>query len=138
MPVETTIDRSPRIWPPRLWFGAAGAAVAWALQGFTCFLISTQACKNGTGSWGPLSPIGVRILIGCVSAAYLAVALASCFVSYQNWRSLSDTRSLKNAEGYGREEYMALVGIFVGAIVGVGLIWSGIPPFFCDVCNTFR
>jgi hypothetical protein len=137
MPVETTIHRSPRIPPGRLWFGAAGAAVAWALQGFTCFQLAVQACKDGSGSWGPLSPIGVRILIGGVSLAYLAVALASGFVSYRNWRSLSD-RGVMQAEGYGREEYMALAGMFVGLTASVGLIWSGIPPIFVNVCNTLR
>jgi hypothetical protein len=138
MPVETTADRSPRIPPARLWFGAAGAAAAWALQGFTCFTMAVQACKDGTGSWGPLSPVGVRVLIGCVSLAYLAVALASGFVSYRNWRGLSDGRHLMQAEGYGREEYMALVGIFVGLTASVGLIWASMGPIFCNVCTTYR
>lgn len=138
MPAETTFDRAHRIPAFRLWFGATGAAVAWALQGFTCFLIATQACADGTGRWGPLPPLAVRILIGCVSAAYLAVAAASGLVSYQNWRGLTDARRLAQTEAYGREEYMALAGVFVAATAGVGLIWSGIPPIFCSVCNTFR
>jgi hypothetical protein len=138
MPVETSVDSPPRIPPRRLWFGSVGAAVAWALQGFTCFQIAVEACASGTGYWGPLSPAGVRILIGCVSAAYLAVAAASCFISYQNWKRLTEARGLMEAEGYGREEYMALAGIFVGITAGVGLIWSGLPPIFCNVCNTFR
>ena len=137
MPIETTTNPSQGIPPRRLWFGAVGAAVAWALQGLTCFLISTQACADGTGHWGPLSPVAVQILIGVVSAGYLFIAVASAFVSYRNWRILSDRR-LMEAEGYGREEYMALVGIFVGATTVVGLIWSGIPPFFVSVCNTVR
>jgi hypothetical protein len=138
MPVETSSNQSTRIPPGRLWFGAAGAAVAWALQGFTCFILATQACKTGTGYLGPLSPTLVRVLIGCVSAAYLVVAAASGIFSYKNWRILAQQRKLLEAEAYGREEYMALTGTFVGLTAVVGLIWSSIPPIFFSSCNTFR
>jgi hypothetical protein len=138
MPLETTFDQSQRLSPGRLWFGAAGAAIAWALQGFTCFMISTQACADFTDSWGPLSGTGVRILIGCVTAGYLAAAAAATIVSYRNWRQISDHRRLIDAEGIGREQYMALGGVFVGAASVLGLIWAGIPPIFFNVCNTFR
>lgn len=132
-----TSEQQMHIPPGRLWFGAVAAAVAWALQGFTCFILATQACKTGTGYLGPLGPTAVRILIGCVSAAYLAVAIASCLVSYRNWRSLPH-RPLMQAEAEGREEYMALVGVFVGITAAVGLIWSGLSPIFFTSCNTFR
>ncbi len=122
----------------RLWFGAAGAAIAWALQGFTCFEIAVQACKDGGSSWGSLSGLGVRVLLGVVTAAYLGIASASGVVSYMNWRSLVENRHLFQAEGIGREEYMALTGVFVGAATVLGLIWAGIPPLFLDVCNTYR
>ena len=138
MPTESTYDRPHRIGPVRLWFGAVGGAVAWALQGFTCFTMAAQACKDGPGNWGPFSPTAVRVLIGCVSAAYLAVALAACYISYQNWRALADGRRFMEAEGYGREEYMALAGVLVGLTASVGLIWASIPPIFVSSCNTFR
>jgi hypothetical protein len=137
MPADTISERSPRIPPGRLWFGAVGAAVAWALQGFTCFLLSTQACANGTGHWGPLSGAGVRILLGCVAAAYLAAGVASGWVSYRNWRQLADSRPLLAAEGYGREEYMALAGVIVGVTAGVGLVWAAMAPIFENVCTTY-
>lgn len=138
MPVETTVERSPRIPPGKLWFGATGAAIAWALQGFTCFIMAVQACKTGTGTWGPFSPAAVRILLGGVSLAYLAVALLSGWVSYKNWRSLSEERRLMQTEAYGREEYMALAGIFVGLTASLGLVWSGMGPIFCSVCDIYR
>jgi hypothetical protein len=138
MPVESSYDHSRHIRPARLWFGAVGAATAWALQGFTCFLIATQACANGIGYLHGIPAFGVRVLIGGVTGLYLAIALASTWVSYGNWRTLADHRQLMQAEGLGRQEYMALVGVFVGITSSVGLIWAGIPPFFLDVCNTIR
>ena len=114
------------------------AAIAWAVQGFTCFLISTQECSDGTGSWGPLSGAGVRILLGCVTAGFLAVAAAAGWISYRNWRTLSERRRLMQAEGIGREDFMALAGVFVGAACVIGLIWAGIPAAFLPACSSFR
>jgi len=138
MATEITYDSSHAVPSGRLWFGSAGAAIAWALQGFTCFLISTQACADGTGSWGPLSAGGVRVLIGCVTGGYLAIAAASTFLSYTNWRTLANSRRLIESEAIARDEYMALTGVFVGTACILGLLWAGIPPFFLDACNTAR
>ena len=131
-------DTIQHIPPGRLWFGATGAAVAWALQGFVCFLIATQACGNGSGSWGPLSAVGVRVLIGAVSALFLAIAIASAMVSLANWKMLSEQGHIMEAEGRARENFMALTGVFVGLSSAVGLVWAGIPPIFFEVCNTWR
>jgi hypothetical protein len=138
MSVQTTSDPSQRVRPASLWFGATAGAVAWALQGFTCFEIAVQACADGTGNWGPLSGPGVRILLGCVTLGYLAVAAASGFVSYRNWRTLSNHRQLTHAEGIGREEFMAIAGFFVGAAAVIGLIWAGIPSILIPTCSSYR
>lgn len=138
MNVQTTSGEWEHVPPGRLWFGATGAAIAWAVQGFTCFLISTQACANGRGSWGPLSPLGVRIVLGCVAFGFLSIAAASTLVSYSNWRHLSEQRRLLQDEGLAREDFMSLTGIFVGAACIIGLVWAGIPPIFFEVCNTWR
>ena len=138
MPVETTTETSQRIPPGRLWFGAAGGAIAWALQGFVCFEIAVQACKDGTGNWGPLSGPAVRILLGCVSLGFLVIAAASGYVSYHNWRTLSERRRIMQAEALGREEFMALIGAFVGLAAVVGLIWSGLPAIWIPTCSSYR
>lgn len=139
MPAQTAPpDTIQSIPPGRLWFGATGAAIAWALQGFVCFLIATQACANGRGSWGPLSAGGVRILIGCISAGFLGIAIASAVVSLSNWRTLSQQDQILQAEGRARENFMALTGVFVGLCSAVGLVWAGIPPIFFEACNTWR
>jgi hypothetical protein len=121
-----------------LWFGTAGAGISWALQGFTCFLIATQACANGTGNWGPLPAAGVRIALVCVTLIYLSVAAAAGVVSYRNWRTLSESQRLTQAEGIPRENFMALTGAFVGAASVVGLIWASFPFFLIPVCSSYR
>ncbi len=129
---------SRRIPERRLWFGACGAAVAWALHGFTCFLISTQACQDGRGDLGPLPAGAVRVVLGFVTLGLLGVAVAAGLVSYSNWRRLSEQRSLLEDQALGREDFMALVGIFVSAAFIVGIIWAGIPLIVIDVCVNAR
>ena len=138
MSVETTSGQRRQIPPVRLWFGSTGAAVAWALQGSVCFLIATQACASGTGNWGPLSGPGVRILTGCITIGFLVMAALSGFVSYRNWRTLCGQRRLLDAEGIGRQEFMAIAGVFVGTASVIGLIWAGIPSIFIPTCVNFR
>lgn len=139
MAVETSAtDERRLIGPGRLWFGATGAAVAWAIQGFTCFQIAVQACSGGAGSWGPLSGFGVRLLLGFLTLGFLIVAAAAGITSYRNWRVFSETRDLMQAEGLDWRAYIALAGMFVSVTCVVGLVWAGIPPIFFEVCNTIR
>jgi hypothetical protein len=138
MSLQATSDSTHHIRPASLWFGATAGAIAWALQGFTCFEIAVQACADGSGNWGPLSGPGVRVLLGLVTLAYLAVAAASGFVSYRNWRALANHRRLIDAEGVGREEFMAIAGAFVGVAAVIGLIWAGLPSLLIPTCTSYR
>ena len=122
----------------RLWFGTAAAAAAWALDGFVCFLISTQACKTGAGHLGPLGGPEVRILLGVITLIFLAIAVAGGFTSYSNWRSISEQRSLTHAEAVNREAFMSLIGVFLSVAFVIGIIWAGIPLIVTNVCINAR
>lgn len=138
MYVQSQPASTNHIPPGRLWFGTCAGAAAWAVHGFSSFLISTQACKDGTGSWGPLSSTGVRLLLGGVTVVLLAVAAAGLLTSYRNWRLLSQRRELMRAEGLGREDFMSLIGVFVGVVFLLAIVWAGIPPILVDVCINAR
>lgn len=141
-PMSTQAQSPPnatgRIPQGRLWFGMCAGAVAWAIQGFTCFLISTQACKNGLGNLGSIPPGGVRILLGVISLILLAAAVAGGMTSFRNWREVSEHRHLTEAEGRGREAFMSLLGVFVSVAFVVGIIWAGLPAILIDVCINAR
>ena len=135
---EISFRHSNRLPQRRLWFGTVAAAVAWALDGFICFLISAQACANGTGYLGPLSPTSVRVLLGLITLIFLAIALTGGVISFRNWRTISERSSLTHAEGVNREAFMALVGVFLSTAFVVGIIWAGIPPILINVCVKAR
>jgi hypothetical protein len=110
----------PDVSPARLWFGVSAAAVAWVLENMLGPVISS------------LRGDAVRLLLAAVTVALLAVAVTAGVVSYQNWRRLSDQRSISASEGRNRAEFMALAGVFVSTVFVVGIVWSGIPLFMIE------
>jgi hypothetical protein len=45
---------------------------------------------------------------------------------------------LIEAEGRGREEFMALSGIFVSASLVIGMVLFSIPVFVLNICQRWR
>lgn len=140
MSTEIQYAATPERLPQkRLWFGTCAAAAAFAAQEFICFQIAIQSCKDGhLGTWGTLSPGGVRWVLGGISCLLFLVALAGAVISLRNWRAVSERRRLSEAEGYGREAFMALAGIFISVAFLVGIVWLGIPMLVLNTCVTVR
>jgi hypothetical protein len=138
MPAQVSSDSPSRITPRSLWFGTTAAAIAWALHGVICEVIADQACKNGIGSLGALSPDGVRWLLAGITIGFLAIAVIGGLLSFRNWMQLAEQHDLVHAEGSGREQFMALVGVFMGATFAIGIIWAGLPLIFLDICMKAR
>lgn len=128
----------PVISERRLWFGLVAGPAAWAIHGFTSVMICAQACREGTGQWGPLPPSGVRLLLGLVTLVCLGLAVAGGVVALRSWRSLSNHQSLVHDEGYGRQHYMSLIGVFASAVFTLGVLWAGFPVMIVGVCATYH
>lgn len=142
MPSATSANaefhHEPLLPQGRLWIGFAAAPVAWAIHGATSFFISWQACQDGTGDWGIFSEAEVRWLLGGITLGLLAVAMLAGAISYANWRRLPERRRLLKAEAPGREEYMAMLGVFMAVVFSVGIAWAGLGPVFTGVCVTAK
>jgi hypothetical protein len=124
--------------PARLWFGFAGSAASWIALGIIDLFITWQACLGEEQYGGAHFAPGVKILFFVVTLFLFVTAIAAGTVSFRNWRELSHGGRLANAEGRGREEYMALIGVFVSFTLGVGIIWLGIPVAIVDLCVRAR
>jgi hypothetical protein len=124
--------------PGRLWFGFAGSAAAWVSLGIADLLITWQACLGREQYGGAESSPEFKAIYFVFTLALLGTALASGFVSSRNWRALSRNRKLSEAEAPGREEYMALAGIFIAFTLGIGIIWLGLPLAIIDLCVRAR
>jgi hypothetical protein len=126
------------ISPARLWFGFVGSAGSWIALGVIDLLITWQACLGKEQYGGAHLEPGVKVLYIVVTLVLLITAVTAGGVSFHNWRELSRSGSLANAEGRGREEYMALIGVFVSFTLGIGIVWSGIPVAIIDLCVRAR
>ena len=99
---------------------------AWMRLGIIDLLITWQACLGREQYGGAQFEPGFKLLYFAVTLASLIIALSAGGVSFRNWRELSRIANLSNAEGRGREEYMALIGVFVSFTLGIGIVWLGI------------
>lgn len=117
-----------------LWFGFFAAAFAFSLEGFVAYVISSRACFIGDGSLGPISPGGVRWLLAAITAVLFGLALWGAILSYRNWRRLSATPSLAQAEGNRPKEFVALCGVLISFVLSVGIVWCSLTLAFLNVC----
>lgn len=124
-----------QVSPKRLWFGFGGAAVAWVLAGLLNVLLAWQACMGGEAGSLFFTQTGVRVVLGIITFLLLALAVAAGLISFQNWRALSRQEDLVEAEGRGRQEFMALFGMFVSFSLGVGIVWFVIPIYMIRMCE---
>ncbi|HLZ42166.1 MAG TPA: hypothetical protein VKQ11_14450 [Candidatus Sulfotelmatobacter sp.] len=122
----------------RLWFGFSGAAVAWIIAGLADAWLAWVACMGHEVGSGVFTSVGMRVLLGAITFGLLAVATAGGLVSFNNWRRLSQSREFLEAEGRGRQQFMALVGVFISVSLGVGIVWFAIPIYILGICVRAR
>lgn len=118
----------------RLWFGFSGAAAAWVIAGLADVWLAWVACMGHEAGSGVFTSIGMRILLGVITFGLLAIATAGGVISFINWRRLSQSQDFIEAEGRGRKQFMALVGVFISVSLGAGIIWFSIPIYILGLC----
>jgi len=114
-----------------LWFGATAAAIAWALEGAISEVIASEACRSNADG-------GAKVVLGLIVLIAFVVSVSAVLVSFRNWRRLSDGFDLMHAEAVRRGQFMGLIGVFAGVALTAGIIWSGLPLIFLDVCVKAR
>jgi hypothetical protein len=134
---EITI-RTDHIAKGRLWFGVAASGAAWFVLGLADILLTWAACLHREQLGGASGHPWILLFTVLITVVLFATIVASGTVSYRNWRRLSADADLGSAEGRGREEFMALLGIFVSLTLGFGVIWLALPLFILDLCVRTR
>lgn len=130
--------RKTAVTAKQLWFGFAASALAWTLAGLLNVFFAWQACMGGEAGSGVFTSTAFHVLLGLITFGLLAVAIIAGIVSYRNWRKLSEKPSFTDAEGRGREEFMAVAGVFVSASLGIGIALFAIPIYVLGMCVRYR
>lgn len=129
----------PNVVPSRkLWFGLTATAAAWVALGVGDVLITWWACIENRQLGGGTVRSGVAIVYFIAAFLLIGMAVVAGITSYRNWRQLSGAARLSEAEGRGRPEFMALMGVFVSFTLGIGLIWLTVPLLILNLCVRAR
>jgi hypothetical protein len=119
---------------PRLWFGLATSVLAWLALGFIDLMIVWQVC-------GYASEYGVdrvheyaRIASFAISVVLFVIAVYAGLVSYRNFRAISRSRDVINANAADRREFMAMLGVIISVTLGAGIVWLALPPLIVQMC----
>lgn len=100
--------------------------------------LSSVYCPSGIPNWGRLGEGGVRLAIGLITIALLAVSISAGVVSYRMWRAVQEAHALAHDEGRSREDFMAMGGVLVSIVCTLGIIYAGIPLIMLNVCMRAR
>lgn len=130
--------REQAVGEGRLWVGFATGVAAWFALGIADMLITWKACTHQEQYGGAMAHPVARALYIVVTLLLIASAIATGVLSYRNWRRLAAENRLLDAEGRGRQEFMALLGVYVSFTLGFGMLWLGLPVFLLQMCLRTR
>jgi hypothetical protein len=117
-----------------LWFGFVGAAAAWTIAGVLDVTWEGRGCPRSETALILSMPGWAQVLTGGVTFFLLAVAIIAGVLSYRNWRKLSADNDFVEAEGRGRQEFMAQFGVLVSVTLGMGILWLVLAIYIVGVC----
>lgn len=123
---------------PRLWFGFAGSVAAWIALFIADLLLAWKMCTALPDGVDVLSLGWAIYLFAALTVILLAVTIAAGIVSFGTFQRLSNHVSLAHTEATGREEFMAVGGMFISLILSLGIVWLGIPLFIIKLCLRAR
>jgi hypothetical protein len=105
----------------RLWFGLVTPVAAWVVHWYVAVYIGMFVCRR-------LESAGLATLfLVLLTLLGLAATLGGGWVALRSWRALADAPKVTESEAPGREQLMALAGVFVAVVFTLGVIWNGLP-----------
>ena len=136
---STTRPQSP-VSEARLWFGLATAFFAWFLAATAGMFITWRAGLHNEAFGNAVSePWAYAAAFGSIGLLLLLTIVAG-IAAHRSWRRLApdSERSILEAEGRGRRDYMAQLGVFISITLGMGIVWMLIPHFILQYCLRMR
>jgi len=124
----------PNIRARRLYFETFGIGAIWFVIEMVNIAVAWWACQGGAAGNPALSETGVRILLGILTLASLAAALAAGVSAFRDWRALSHERDFVESRAQERQEFMTYVGVFVSTSLGIGIFWFVLPICILGLC----
>lgn len=131
-------EPKPPVSRSRQWFSLWAATAGWLLLGFASMIITWQACLHHEQLGGASSHTGLLVLNMIVFFGLLATSIWAGILAYRAWRHRAGAGSFIAAEAEDRHEYMAMIGVLMTVIMGIGLIWMALPLWMISLCVRTR
>lgn len=132
MPVS--VDKNPT-WPDRstnrrLAFAVLAPPAAWFTLEVVGLVVVGRHCAAGQS----LAAWQWAVIVS-VTLAAAAVAIAAGFTAWRVFRTWSGDTPVTEAEGWSRVEFVALLGLFLSALLLLNIVYFGIMPFLVHPCT---
>ncbi len=122
------LGRSPRLALALEWYALLGAPLAWTAQLVTGYGLTEAACGPSGRAWN----IGVHAWEAVIFVLALLVAAGG-------WASAAALHRAvirgDLADPYGRVKFQTMIGLIVGAIFLVGILYTGAGVQTLDECR---
>jgi hypothetical protein len=117
----------PTVGRLTLWFGVLAPPLAWAVQLFLDYYLSSLACNPGFTWVRWFSSSTFTVLIIVVTLLLALIALAAGIVSWRIWRRQGVEVQETVAGAAGRLPFMALGGMAMSGLFLLLIVLSGVP-----------
>jgi hypothetical protein len=106
-----------------LWFGLVGGGIAWALHLMLAYGIAEFGCVSPLKETSWLGVSAVAWMLIALSAAMLALALATLFVNYTSIARLA-------ADAHASAHLLARLGLLANLVFASIIVVESIPIFY--------
>lgn len=137
MPDRTDNNETPAPKQSRLWFGLTGSATAWMLLLIIDLILAWKMCSEQPNGFDEVTVGWIVYLMGAVTVVMFAITIYAGVMSFRDFERVSNV-SIKRSEGTGREEFMALGGVFLSICMSLGILWLGLPFLVLHICTRAR
>ena len=110
----------------QLWFGTAGAAVAWFVHLNLAYMLVPFTCA-----------LGGRTLLYIATVLLAGVAIAAGVVAWGQWRQMSEEERgnlVGEMEG-SRQGFMLYSGLLASGVFLLAILLATLPIFFLNPCT---
>ncbi len=134
-------DGGAAVPPTRLlWFGFAGAPIAWALNLVLGYSVQASVCNWGGADATVLGLQSARAIPVLLSILATIVGSAGVVVAYRCWRATGTGEENPEATvpaAVGRSWFMSYAGLLSSALFLLGIVLHGVTELSLGPCWSF-
>ncbi len=131
-PSPEHVVAEPPVSNGRLAFALIAPPAAWALHELVCTVVSVVVCEAGNVG-------AARATVIVVSLVALGFTIAGGVLGWASWRRFAPEDSIASAEAKGAREMLAFVGLLLGIVFTLAVVWAGLSALVVgDICGAKR